>query len=623
MISKQNIHPCMIFRINNISFFTDFFCFLCCSLNLIFLGFIRKSVDNKFILAVDWSRVDQHAAAAAANTTRIQLDPDALNWSPLPPPGILFDSPLKSEASGGETDGDGESDQNGEQSEISALGNSKGLVGGASVTSKHRRKKISRTNKSSCHRDVQRESDGGSADGEQSDDSDLDSPTIGDAKYLKSSPKVSQNRTRNTYLKSPKHSDQLKSRRRSHKRDSSGEDSESSRDQSKSYHRGGRKAAKHASSAISRTVSKQQKRSDCDETSKSDSESERNHSKSHRRKESLKHASIRPREILEKSKFKRSILLETDESQDENKPPEKPIKSGKRKEDKVRSEVKKIPVPTPVISEDNSDHMPELEPQVQVIIPKSKDKPVSPPSEKSEKKLDKNKQKSSKEYFKKSKAEHKKNKMSANEPVKKEPKSGEKSVHEKGQRRAIENNFGFNQEYLMAFESFIQRDHKMEDSKSQKLRSPEKINDKPDKIMHKRDKESPEKNIKNLLSGLDTSKVETNSVKPESGKQFKLIASTLHPKKVLKAEKRKELERERLEKQRSKKESHFDAHLDTTGLKRKDREWEMNKEVERQRREDKEKERAEDGETVWGEDVEIGLSGLADDEGCVWSFRCA
>ena len=34
-------------------------------------------------------------------------------------------------------------------------------------------------------------------------------------------------------------------------------------------------------------------------------------------------------------------------------------------------------------------------------------------------------------------------------------------------------------------------------------------------------------------------------------------------------------------------------------------------------------ERAEDGETVWGEDVEIGLSGLADDEGCVWSFRCA
>jgi len=111
-----------------------------------FLGFIRKSVDNKFILAVDWNRVDQHAAAVAANTTRIQLDPDALMWSPTPPPGILFDSPMKSE--GSEADSDVDSDREEHKNEISALGNSKGLVGGASVTSKHRRKKLSRANKS-------------------------------------------------------------------------------------------------------------------------------------------------------------------------------------------------------------------------------------------------------------------------------------------------------------------------------------------------------------------------------------------------------------------------------------------------------------------------------------------
>lgn len=542
-----------------------------------FLGFIRKSVDNKFILAVDWNRVDQHAAAVAANTTRIQLDPDALMWSPTPPPGILFDSPMKSE--GSEADSDVDSDREEHKNEISALGNSKGLVGGASVTSKHRRKKLSRANKSSCHREVKRESDGGSADGEQSDDSDVDSPTIGDAKYLKSSAKVSQNRSRSSFLKSPKMSDQRKARRKSRKIESS-EDSDKSMDDSEPFHRGGRKAAKNASSAISKTISKQQKRSDCDETSKSDSESEneRNILKHQRKKESTKHTSIRDRDLKDKSKFKRNILLESDESQDENKPPEKSVQSSKKKEERLRAEVKKISVSNPVISEDNSDHMPELEPQVQVTIPKSKEKPIYP-SEKKDKKSEKIKQKSLKDYMKKDRTEHRKS-----ESLKKESKTGEKSVIDKGQRHAIEKNFGINQGYLTAFESFIQLDNTTEESMPEKIISPVKQNDKLDKLMQIMDKKSPEQKSKNLLCGRGTGKTESNNVL--------LTPSSLHPKNALKAEKRKEIERERLEKQKHKK-GLFDSHLDTKTGNRKDRERELNKEKERIEEKEKTNDRLE------------------------------
>ena len=52
---------------------------------LMLLGFLRKSVDNRFILAVDWSVVDAHdrrAKEAVAAGTRVNLNPDALRWSP-------------------------------------------------------------------------------------------------------------------------------------------------------------------------------------------------------------------------------------------------------------------------------------------------------------------------------------------------------------------------------------------------------------------------------------------------------------------------------------------------------------------------------------------------------------
>ena len=45
-----------------------------CAKKLYFVsGFIRKSVENKFILAIEWAKVETHMAAVRANPVRIQL----------------------------------------------------------------------------------------------------------------------------------------------------------------------------------------------------------------------------------------------------------------------------------------------------------------------------------------------------------------------------------------------------------------------------------------------------------------------------------------------------------------------------------------------------------------------
>ena len=71
------------------------------SLTFMLLGFLRKSVDNKFVLAVDWAKVEAHVARAKASRekgTRIDLDPDALRWTPVISGLHLFNgSPFKTE----------------------------------------------------------------------------------------------------------------------------------------------------------------------------------------------------------------------------------------------------------------------------------------------------------------------------------------------------------------------------------------------------------------------------------------------------------------------------------------------------------------------------------------------
>merc|ERR1712130_426216 len=71
------------------------------ALAFMLLGFIKKT-DNKFILSIDWTKVDSHMEKLK-KSLRIAMDPDCLNWAPTPPAGILFDSPLKSDVSGGES----------------------------------------------------------------------------------------------------------------------------------------------------------------------------------------------------------------------------------------------------------------------------------------------------------------------------------------------------------------------------------------------------------------------------------------------------------------------------------------------------------------------------------------
>merc|ERR1712051_194642 len=69
------------------------------ALTFMLTGFIRKNPDNKFVLAIDWTKVEGHMAkvnSSLAGGTRINLDPDALRWTPLTSGGAIYGSPFKS-----------------------------------------------------------------------------------------------------------------------------------------------------------------------------------------------------------------------------------------------------------------------------------------------------------------------------------------------------------------------------------------------------------------------------------------------------------------------------------------------------------------------------------------------
>ena len=75
------------------------------ALAFMLLGFIKKQTGNKFLLSIDWSKVDSHMEKVK-RSLRIAMDPDSLRWSPAPAAGILFDSPLKSEPGSDSDDSD-------------------------------------------------------------------------------------------------------------------------------------------------------------------------------------------------------------------------------------------------------------------------------------------------------------------------------------------------------------------------------------------------------------------------------------------------------------------------------------------------------------------------------------
>jgi len=68
------------------------------AVTLILLGFMRPNKDNKFVLAVDWTKVNVHVEKVDKSLkegTRINLDPDALRWSPIPLAPVVYSSPYK------------------------------------------------------------------------------------------------------------------------------------------------------------------------------------------------------------------------------------------------------------------------------------------------------------------------------------------------------------------------------------------------------------------------------------------------------------------------------------------------------------------------------------------------
>merc|ERR550517_1662395 len=73
------------------------------ALAFMLLGFIKKQTGNKFLLSIDWTKVDSHMEKVK-KSLRIAIDPECLNWEPTPLAGILFESPLKTDVSDSEAE---------------------------------------------------------------------------------------------------------------------------------------------------------------------------------------------------------------------------------------------------------------------------------------------------------------------------------------------------------------------------------------------------------------------------------------------------------------------------------------------------------------------------------------
>merc|ERR1712083_1078729 len=184
----------------------------------------------------------------------------------------------------------------------------------------------------------------------------------------------------------------------------------------------------------------------------------------------------------------------------------------------------------------------ELEARSHLLPPKDEVKKSKSKDEKKEER--KKEQKSIKEFFLQKAQETSASSMD-------ETNNGGKGVkrEEKDKQTAIENNFGANKEYLTAFEFFVKKD------KSPKSKGPA----------------SP-------------ATLESEKAKAEAKKSFVLLASTLHPKKVvreeMKAEEKKRKAEEKKRKDWEEKVKREEAEKkkledeERRGKKRKEREWE-------------------------------------------------
>merc|ERR1712106_1248464 len=404
------------------------------------------------------------------------------------------------------------------ESECALSGECAGLDGGASIPSN--RRKFSRLNRS-----VVVTPSGDSADGELSEDdrytgSSGDKTPTSSKSCTKKSPKKSYSSSFSRSRKAKDRSEKL-TKKNLRRIDSSDEASENdsgddSEDQLRS--RGSRQAAKQASNAIS----KQDKRSDQEESRSSGSDDSKDLNLRKREKGSKDHKNGK------RHSSNHDVLKKRSDEYTKCKSPHKSSKPLHRSNS---------------ISETSDFVMPELEPQVTTNLPrnlgpllKETESPKSFKKSKS-RKDEKRSQKSIKEFFTKKSTYDNISSASSQEDdaaSKPEPKM------EKVQKHAIERSFKANEGFLTTFESFQNND---------------------------------------IPKGVKESKSPKDKDERREEKTYTLIASTLHPKKILKEElkkeKRKEEDRKRLEDEKSKLEE------ENRGLKRKEREWEEEKQKER------------------------------------------
>merc|ERR1712012_569910 len=561
------------------------------ALAFMLLGFIKKN-DTKFILSIDWSKVEAHMEKVK-KSLRIAMDPDSLDWSPPPPAGIMFDSPLKSDSS--DNDSDHEEEKNvikttveprrgpgrprrqqqqqapendeleikiggGRKQILSTESESECVVGGGLETTGNRKLESSGSRKASgeCvgldggastttsfnRRKYKNRlsviASGDSADGELSDDDDSGSlgdrtPTSPNKKLHKKSPKkypFSSSKSRKAKDKSEKLTRRNLRLDSSDDEPSNPESDENDDSEDGVKHRGSRQAAKHASNAISKTISKQTKRSDQEESSSSGSEEED------------KDLKLRKRDSQIDDKHKKHLSSEHKDKKSHKPSPSKSSKHHNNSSSKHQENS---------VSENSDFVMPELEPQVPNHTSKSPVKESSPKKHKSSKSGKKD-QKSIKEFFSKSTVYDNLSSASSQEEEKVTSKFEQRLV----QKHAIEKSYEANKDFLKSFESFQKTDAKEKKS--------------------------------------DT-------------KSYTLIASTLHPKKVIKEELKKEKKREE-NKVRSEEIAEEERRKH---LKRKEREWEEAKEqqekeerlkkekAERRKKEKEEKKRREREEKAFEE----------------------
>merc|ERR1712241_83465 len=412
---------------------------------------------------------------------RIAIDPDCLNWEPTPPAGILFESPLKTDVSDSEEEkkksgrrsggrNRRQHDKSGEneleinlgggrkqilstesESECALSGECVGLDGGASIPSHNRRKyKQSRSSLAIV-------TSGDSADGELSEE-DGGAGSTGDRTPVSSTKKLHKKSPKKypfSSSKSRKAKDKgEKLTRRNLRLGSSDEGSnhESGDDDDSdeaAMSRGSRQAAKQATNAISKTISKQSKpiKSDSSESESDDDEDAKNLKL---RKRELSHSVPNKEQIKQKVHSSEKVKDTSSKSHKTS-----PFKSSSKHVQRSNS-----------VSE-NSDVMPQLEPQIQSHLP-PKNSVSKDDSSKSYKKIkfskdEKKSQKSIKEFFN-NKTTVYDNFSSSQEDegsTKFEQRLEKVSVRlEKVQKHAIEKSYAANKDFLKSFESFQKKDTK-------------------------------------------------------------------------------------------------------------------------------------------------------------------